>query len=138
VRVIKHIVIHCTATSSSTTVQSILAYWKYKKRWKFPGYHYLIKDDGEIVELLNINKASNGVRGHNNDSIHLAYIGGVDDRLKAKDTRTKEQIESMIRLLFRLKARFPNAEIKGHRDFDGVAKDCPSFNVYKFLTEIGL
>jgi len=37
-----------------------------------------------------------------------------------------------------LKEQFPKAIICGHRDFAGVKKDCPSFDVKKWLKEVGL
>jgi len=43
-----------------------------------------------------------------------------------KDTRNKEQLESIICLLWELKEEYPNAIIKGHRDFS--TKACPSFD----------
>ena len=38
-------------------------------------------------------------------------------------------------LLRNLKSLYPAAEILGHRDFPGVAKDCPCFDVRSFVKE---
>ena len=48
-RKIEYIVIHCTATSPDAKVSGILRYWKEEKGWKSPGYHRIIKANGEVV-----------------------------------------------------------------------------------------
>lgn len=135
-RKITHIVLHCTATPQTTTVKSITNYWRNELGWKSPGYHFIILPDGTIVELLAIEKVSNGVAGHNANSIHISYIGGVDEKGKAIDNRTDAQKAAQITLLKKFHAMFPNAKICGHRDFKGVTKKCPSFEVPTWLEEI--
>lgn len=136
-RVINNIVLHCTATATNATVEAIQKYWRVNLKWKSPGYHYLIEFNGTVHNLLPEDQVSNGVAGHNHDSIHISYIGGVE-KGKAKDTRSAAQIAAQINLLKTLKAKYPNARILGHRDFPGVAKDCPSFNVAEWLKTIKL
>lgn len=135
-REIKHIVIHCTATSQNTTIDSIIKYWKTK--WKKPGYHYIITPEGEIRNLLSIKEISNGVKGYNENSIHIAYIGGIGADGKAIDNRTQQQKQWLYKIIQTLKEQFPNAEIKGHRDFENVNKTCPSFNVKQWVECTGL
>jgi N-acetylmuramoyl-L-alanine amidase len=127
-RNIKYIAVHCTATAQTATVSSIQNYWKTKLGWKMPGYHFIIKADGEIVNLLPIDKVSNGVKGFNSVTVNVCYIGGIDDKGKAKDTRTAAQKASLLEVLKDLRKKFPKAVIQGHRDFPKVAKECPSFN----------
>lgn len=128
-RKINNLVLHCTATPQSATVESIQRHWRVVNKWKNPGYHFLILPDGTVVELLSIDKVSNGVAGHNSDSIHISYIGGVDKKGKAIDNRTDLQKAAQIKILKDLKKKFPDAVICGHRDFPGVKKECPSFDV---------
>lgn len=137
-RKIDNIVLHCTATQPTATVASILNYWRKTLGWKKPGYHFIIKANGEVVALLSIEEVSNGVAGHNSDSIHISYIGGIDEKGRAKDTRTDKQKQSQIELIKKYKAMFPNARVLGHRDFPGVTKECPSFDVADFLDCIGI
>lgn len=127
-RDIKYIVVHCTATPQTTSVESIKQYWKTHLGWKMPGYHFMIKPDGEIVQLLEIEKISNGVKGFNSVSINISYIGGVDSENRPIDNRTPAQKRSLTDLLTKLKKEFPKAIIQGHRDFPNVKKACPSFN----------
>lgn len=139
-REITHLVLHCTATSVNATVLSIMRYWKEVNKWKSPGYHYIIKRDGEIINLHPIDKPSNGVKNHNQHSIHISYIGGIDRRGKAMDTRSAEQIQAQVKILTELKEKFPEAKVCGHRDFlkPGPGwKDCPSFDVHTWLVSIG-
>ena len=133
-RNVKYIVVHCTATQPEATIESIQRYWREVKGWKdVPGYHYLIKPDGEIVKLLDENKNSYGVYAHNSECISISYIGGIDRAGKAKDTRTKLQRRAMFNKIMELLERYPKAKAVGHRDFPGVAKACPSFDVKPWL-----
>ena len=75
-REIKYIVLHCTATSKDATVENIKKYWKERLGWKNVGYHFIIKPNGKIEKLAGINTITNGVRGFNDRSIHISYIGG--------------------------------------------------------------
>lgn len=127
---------HCTATPQTTTIESIKNYWKSVLKWKNPGYHYMIKADGEIVNTLPVEQIANGVAGYNTPSIHISYIGGVDSKNQPLDNRTDAQKASQIKILKELKKKFPNAEIKGHRDFPNVKKACPSFDVKTWLKQI--
>lgn len=122
-RQIKYIVAHCTATGQSATPESIKRYWKEKRGWKYVGYHYLIDKDGVIHQLADESQVTNGVWGYNSNSIHVCYIGGykVDDR-------TDAQKAIMLGIMKDLKSRYPDAVIRGHRDFPNVAKSCPRFN----------
>jgi len=137
-RAITFIVLHCTATQQSASIESIKNYWKNNLKWQSPGYHFIIKPDGEIVSLWPIEKTSNGVAGFNANSIHISYVGGVDKKGNALDNRTEHQIASMIKLVKEMKAKFPNAKVLGHRDFKGVVKACPSFDVSAWLKSVGL
>ena len=137
-RRIDYIVLHCTATAQTAKVSSIVRYWKENLGWKNPGYHYIIKPSGNVEQLLPIDQIANGVKGYNAHSIHISYIGGVDANGKAKDNRTLQQKCAQVNMLMKLKKQFPDAQIKGHRDFPNVHKDCPSFDVASWLKEVKL
>lgn len=127
-RVIKYLAVHCTATSQKTSISAIQSYWKNQLGWKMPGYHFIIMPNGEIVNLLPIEKVSNGVAGFNSALINIAYLGGVDAKNQPQDTRTPQQKASLLKVLKELKQKFPTAIIQGHRDFPNVKKACPSFD----------
>ena len=133
-REIKYIVIHCTDTLPSAEVEAIQRYWKDKLKWKSPGYHYIIKQDGEVVQLLDESKLSNGVLGFNKSCINVCYIGGKTKDGKHKDTRTKAQQHSMFDKIVELTERYPKAEIKGHGEFPNQGgRTCPNFDVREWL-----
>lgn len=136
-RTINNIVLHCTATPQNTSIESIQRYWKEEKKWKTPGYHYIIKPDGTAVNLVPIEKVSNGVENHNHDSIHISYIGGIDKHGFPFDNRTPAQKKTQIELLKKYKTLFPKAQILGHRDFN-KRKACPSFDVKAWLRTVSL
>lgn len=127
-RTIRYIVVHCTATSPKAKVSAIQNYWWRHLGWRNPGYHFIVRADGSVVQLLDISKVSNGVRGYNAESIHISYMGGLAKGGSPLDTRTDEQKQSIERLLKTYKTQFPDAQILGHRDFPGVKKACPSFD----------
>jgi N-acetylmuramoyl-L-alanine amidase len=133
-RNIKYIVIHCTATPSNTTIESIKRYWKDVRKWgDTSGYHYIIAADGEVTQLVADNKNSNGVYAHNSECINIAYIGGIDKTGNPKDTRTKSQQHAMFDLIVKLTETYKGANVLGHRDFPNVAKACPCFDVKSWL-----
>lgn len=133
-RNIKYIVVHCTATPTNTTLESIRKFWKEQRGWgDTPGYHFLIQRDGTIVKLLDEKKNSNGVYNHNSESINIAYIGGIDKDGKPQDNRSDAQKHAMFDKIVELTEKYPKAEVLGHRDFPGVAKACPCFDVRDWL-----
>lgn len=141
-REIKRIFVHCTAGPQTQTVAEIQKYWKTVNKWTSPGYHYIIKPDGEIVPLQPEDKPSNGVAGYNSTSINVCYIGGVDKQGRPVDNRTEAQKASLRKILKELKTRYPDAVIMGHREIWGSSpknwkKMCPCFNAgeeYKDIT----
>lgn len=134
IRKIKYIVIHCTATQPAATIESIKRYWKEVKGWgDTPGYHYIIKPDGDVIKLLDESKNSYGVYAHNSECISISYIGGIDKDGKPKDTRTRAQENAMFDLIVSLTEKYKDAKAIGHRDFPNVAKACPCFDVKTWL-----
>lgn len=135
-RFLRRIVIHCTATPRSATVDSILNYWKNHKKWNSPGYHFLIDGKAQTHNLLPIEQIANGAKYYNHDSIHISYIGGIDNHGQPKDTRTEEQKEALITVVADIMASHPNLEIVGHRDLPKVKKDCPCFDVKSWIFSV--
>lgn len=146
-RKIKFGVGHCTSGPLKQSVHEILNYWEKHNGWNTPGYHYLIDHTGKIWELVRIDKISNGVKGHNENSVHFTCIGGIDSNGKAIDNRTEEQIASQLMIISRLKELIPNIIFLGHRDFsidkngNGIIevwewiKACPGYDLRAWLKQ---
>ena len=115
-RQIKYIAVHCTAGSQKQSIDDLRAEFR-RKGWKKPGYHFVVKPEGGIVQMLDEEKVSNGVKGYNSVSINVAYIGGIDAQGKATDNRTEAQKQSLENLLRILRGKYTKAVIQGHRDF---------------------
>ena len=126
-RKINLIIIHCTATIEGRdyTVSTIDS-WHRQRGFDCIGYHYVIYRDGTVHTGRSIYKVGSNCIGHNANSIGVCYVGGVGKDGNPKDTRTPQQRDALVNLLMRLKRQFPQAVIRGHRDF--AAKACPSFD----------
>jgi N-acetylmuramoyl-L-alanine amidase len=135
-RSIKYLVVHCTATPHSTTIDAIQRYWRENLKWKSPGYHKVVKANGEVVTLATDDKVCNGVAGYNSVSLHVSYIGGVNFHGDPSDNRTQGQKDALSQVLHEWRAKYPAAKILGHRDFPKVAKACPSFDAVKEYAHI--
>ena len=137
-RKINEIIVHCAATREGRdfTVEDITR-WHKARGFATIGYHYVIYRDGSIHEGRPLEQIGAHCVGHNKHSIGICYIGGCASAGKTpKDTRTSEQKEALLSLLRRLKARFPNATIHGHRDF--AAKACPSYDAFREYRQLAL
>lgn len=134
------IVVHCTGTTWNTPISAIRQGWA-AQGWKRPGYHYVVDWEGSTQRLAEDAEITNGAKGHNAHSIHLAYIGGIDAQGRYAKPVTVEQYAELRRMLVLLQQRYPQAKVCGHRDLspdldgDGCvephewAKQCPCFEV---------
>lgn len=147
-RNIKYIAIHASATYPSMKVdRERIKGWHLKRGFSDIGYHYLIMRDGSIVkgrdldgDGLVLEEVGAHVKGVNSVSIGICWIGGTkeDAHKEAEDNRTDEQLKTMKRLIQELSDIYPNAKIRGHRDFPNVAKSCPCFDVKTWCEEVGI
>lgn len=160
-RTINRIFVHCTASwQNTTTVESLYKEFR-DKGWRNPGYHWVIFPNGKIVQMLPEEQVANGVKDYNKHSIHVAWVGGIEWKMEngkpvnkviSVDNRTKHQKLALFDLLTKLKLRYRNAQIMGHRDIspdlnhNGVVdpweriKDCPCFDAmieYMDINKIG-
>ena len=127
-RKINKIIIHCSATKEGNKIIAATIYrWHKDRGWSGIGYHYVVSLNGNIEYGRPIDKQGAHVKNHNKGSIGICYIGGLDDYLNPKDTRTQEQKESLLDLIKTLKRLNPGATVHGHNEF--AAKACPCFNV---------
>ena len=148
---LKYLVIHCTATPEGREVSSDeIRRWhtaplsKGGRGWKQVGYTDMIHLDGRVERLVANNEdanvdpweITNGAAGYNRISRHVVYVGGITRQNIPRDTRTVAQREALKKYVLDFHKKHPDVEIVGHNRL--AAKACPSFDVPKWLKEIGL
>ena len=142
---IELLMLHCAATPEGRdfTEEQIRA-WFTSRGWKNPGYRQITHLDGTITvlqesdhdEFLERGEYTNGAIGFNHKSIHLSYIGGCDRDWKPKDTRTREQLDSLESQVKGYLYLYPWIKVLGHNQVS--SKACPSFDVAKWSRSIGI
>ncbi len=127
-RKISEIIIHCSATPAGrhVTVADITA-WHRARGFNTIGYHYLVLLDGTVAAGRPESVIGAHCLGHNDRSIGVCYVGGLDAHGKPADTRTPQQRKALRDLVAELRRRFPGATVHGHREF--AAKACPCFDI---------
>tara|TARA_B100001250_G_scaffold88319_2_gene73104 strand:+ start:4125 stop:4538 length:414 start_codon:yes stop_codon:yes gene_type:complete len=133
---VQYIVIHCAATRPSMDIDAeTIDKWHKERGFDKIGYHYLIKRDGGIEEGRKENEAGAHARGYNNKSLGVCLVGGVseEDINVAENNFTQEQWQSFEHLIDQLEERHLGAKIIGHNEIS--EKDCPAFDVQKWLNE---
>jgi len=147
---LKLLVIHCTATPSGREVSSDdIRHWHTDSQpqgrgWSRVGYSDLIHLDGTVENLhefdhdnwVDPEEVTNGAKGFNGEARHICYVGGVESNMKAMDTRTPAQYESLLVYCKHMIHRHPDILIAGHNELS--TKDCPSFMVCNFLEINGI
>ena len=136
-RKIDRIVIHCTATKPGHDVDiSDVREWHVKGNgWTDVGYHYVIKLDGTIQNGRPVRKMGAGVKGHNRDTIHVAYVGGCDNTGQPANTMNTAQMGAIYEICTALGRVFGALELIGHNDLTDE-KACPSYNVRETMGEL--
>lgn len=128
-----HIIIHCSATKPSMDIGlRDISIWHKQQGWLACGYHYIIRRDGTVEAGRPHDVVGSHVRNHNNNSVGVCMVGGVDDKLKPENNFTAEQWKALNQIVAKLEALYPAAKVVGHNDFD-KGKACPSFKVSDWL-----
>jgi N-acetyl-anhydromuramyl-L-alanine amidase AmpD len=139
-RVIKQIIIHCSATPRHLNIGAKeIREMHVKQGWTDIGYHYVIRRDGKVELGRDLDKDGDideetGAHafGWNANSIGICLIGGVGSTGKGDANFTKEQMIALAAFLVAKREEYPTAVVMGHRD-TGAKKDCPSFDVATWL-----
>jgi N-acetylmuramoyl-L-alanine amidase len=134
------IVVHCSATTAKQKVTAAdVNRWHRSQGWQCIGYHYFIKRDGELEEGRDVDVIGSHVSGHNTHSVGICMAGGIAaDGKSPENNYTAGQLATLKDLLVKLSVKYPKAVIQGHRDFPGVAKACPCFDVKAWVKEQGI
>lgn len=133
---VKSIAVHCSATGPDADIgRAEIDKWHRLKGWVGIGYHFVIRRDGTLEPGRPLSLRGAHIEGHNHEAVGICMVGGVDGTKAAKPQAnfTPAQFKTLKTLLGTLTKQFPGARVQGHRDFPGVAKACPSFNVKTWL-----
>lgn len=134
---VKYLTIHCAATPEGRHVSADrITAWD-KAKFGQTSYHWVVELDGSMHRTLRDDQKGAHVGKANTGNIGVCYVGGVDKKLNPKDTRTDAQKKTLLTLVRTYKARYPGIIIRGHRDWPGVKKACPSFDVGAWLKSEG-
>lgn len=134
-REIKEFAIHCSATRPSQDIGADeIRKWHLEKGWSDIGYHFVINRKGVIQTGRPVDKPGAHVKGHNADSIGICLVGGINEQGKADANFTFSQYSALHNLVSNLLVSYPEVTILGHRDFPGVQKACPCFDVQSFFS----
>ncbi|WP_299243034.1 N-acetylmuramoyl-L-alanine amidase [uncultured Aquimarina sp.] len=95
------------------------------------------EDNPSMVDLWGFSEGKNGILGVYRI---IAYVGGrTEKEVKVKDTRTKEQIQSLEDYVRFHTLRFPKIQVLGFDEAPAMkGKENPAFNVCNWLEEIGV
>lgn len=134
---IKAIFIHCSATKPTMDIGAAeIRDWHVNGNgWADIGYHYVIRRNGHVEKGRDLDgdgdvtdEMGAHAYGHNRDTLAICLVGGIDANGRPDFNFTRYQMNAAEKLVAELVARFPGAEVKGHRDVDS-GKACPCFDV---------
>jgi hypothetical protein len=130
---VKFLTIHCAATPEGRDVPADeIARWDIAKFGQ-ESYHQIVTLDGVAHRRLADTIKGAHVGGANTGNIGVCYVGGTDKAGKAKDTRNEAQKAALKRIVGDYRAKYPGIVVRGHNEWPGVAKACPSFSVAAWL-----
>jgi N-acetylmuramoyl-L-alanine amidase len=133
---VRYLVVHCSATKPSMNWgRKEIEHSHVMRGFSMIGYHLVIRRDGSVETGRPLDMIGAHVEGHNDESVGVCLVGGIDDRGQPENNFTPQQMTSLVKVLEFWRLIFPTAEILGHRDFSKVAKACPCFDVRKWLKE---
>ena len=136
-RKITKIVQHYSATYPDQDIgRAEIDHWHRRRGFNGIGYHYVIRRDGTVERGRSESQVGAHVAGHNADSIGICLVGGLERATGPNvgiDNRTTAQIRAQVELTRELLARYPGAEVIGHRDL--AATQCPGYDARKWWTE---
>lgn len=134
---IKYLTVHCAATPEGRDVSpETIEQWD-KAKFGQASYHWIVTLDGAMHRRLPDETRGAHTGGHNTGNIGVCYVGGMDKAMRfARDTRTAAQKSALLTIIRMYRTRYPGIRVLGHRDWPGVKKDCPSFDVDEWLIEV--
>jgi N-acetylmuramoyl-L-alanine amidase len=124
------LIVHCSDTPNQYADQ-VDAKYIHKMHlefgWDGIGYHKIICRNGTIENGRPEYWIGAHVKGKNKISLGVCLIG--------QNNFTKQQYDSLEKILNKWKVTYPDAKIIGHRDSTITDKSCPNFDVISWCKE---
>lgn len=139
-RPVNTLVVHCSAEPHGRpTTAATIRQWHLVRGFATIGYHWVIRSNGIVEPGRPMREPGAHVSGHNHDTIGICLVGGLDPVTREPSPAFGQvQLTGLKELLLDLRQLWPNAAIRGHRDFPGVAKACPCFDVREWCHSVAI
>ena len=129
---IDRIVTHHTVSGNMPTIDNVNSWWR-SHGWNRAGYHFLIRNDGSIWQLVPIHAPSWGAGAQANPrSIHIAFAGNFTAS-NSPSSASRNAYGWLVNQLLS-SSTLPNlrqdTHVTGHRDW--MATACPGFTNAQF------
>jgi len=121
------IIIHHSQTKKDTPL-NIHKYHRDTMGWVMVGYTYIIDKEGIVYGCRPLNNVPASVKNHNRNSVAICLIGDYDEESWYLDSKQAKACINLVKSLLDL-YKIDTDSVKGHRDFQGVYKNCPGINV---------
>jgi len=128
VRKIREIILHCSATHPGMDIGvAEIRGWHQDRGWSDVGYHFVVRRNGAVETGRKIADVGAHVQGHNQNSIGVCLVGGVNRGNVPDCNFTAPQWSALHDLVSELIDDYPDAQVIGHRSYT-TKKDCPVFD----------
>ena len=133
----EYIAIHCSATKPNMDIghKEIREWHVLGRGWRDIGYNFIIRRDGTVEGGRDLDgdgdhfeEIGAHVRGFNSKAIGICMVGGINYKGQPDSNFTRHQWKALEVLVEDVLNKYPDAHIKGHRDFPNTYKACPSFD----------
>ena len=133
-----YLIVHCAATPPDMDIGAAeIRRWHVENnKWRDIGYQIVIRRSGAVELGRGLDDTGAHTAGMNSRSVGICLIGGVDKDMRPADNFTAAQrvtLDAVLRLLVKA---YPDAVVRGHRDFTNKA--CPSFDAMEWAGSRGL
>jgi hypothetical protein len=132
---INHIAVHHTAsTNQNPSITDVNGWWS-GNNWTRSGYHFLIRGNGSIWQLVPIHARSNGVENNNTSLINISFAG-IFTATNLPTQAARNSFGFLCRQLLG-SSQLPNIHnvnehIRGHRMWANTV--CPGFTREQYLS----
>lgn len=127
------ICIHCSATKPSMDIGlAEIDEWHKQRGWSGCGYNYIGRRDGTVERGRAEGSILAHAKGFNENAIAYCMVGGISEHGVPEANFQEAQWKALRAFCDWMKVRYPDADLLGHRDLNGVNKSCPCFDVRRW------